>query len=313
MDRENTDLRSSAPSNTGAFDERPCPTDGSLTRDASEDTVCFGASPSTSQSHADAKKSIPVPALVAAVVCLVLVVGSGGYFLTHPDAFGAGVSKDAFQTVADDDAPKDASAHASGDDALGDTAAEADGGDGPVPSDSPAPASGEVGGEGSRSSSTTGNDATYAASQGSSSQDGGAAATGGSDSGQASAPSQGHSSQPAPQGGGDAPAPEAPKTITVRVIVDSSAVGSPVSSSKSLTFDPGATAYDALCGLGLSVNARGTSFGVYVAGIGGLAEKDHGPQSGWKYMVNGSYPNYTADSCELHDGDTVTWVYALSA
>ncbi len=71
--------------------------------------------------------------------------------------------------------------------------------------------------------------------------------------------------------------------VTVTVSVTSSAVGNPVSSSGTFTFNEGATVYDALCALGLSVNAHGSSFGTYVAAIGGLAEKEHGGTSGWMY------------------------------
>ncbi len=39
-----------------------------------------------------------------------------------------------------------------------------------------------------------------------------------------------------------------------------------------------------LCALGLSVNAHGSSYGTYVAAIGGLAEKEHGGTSGWMYL-----------------------------
>ena len=81
---------------------------------------------------------------------------------------------------------------------------------------------------------------------------------------------------------------QAPATVTVRVVVDSSAVGGSVSADTTLSFDPGVSAYDALCGTALPVNARDSGFGVYVAAIGGLAEKEHGGESGWKYSVNGT-------------------------
>ena len=86
-------------------------------------------------------------------------------------------------------------------------------------------------------------------------------------------------------------------------------MGSPVSASGTYTFDKGATAYDALCALGLSVNASNTSMGIYVAAIGGLAEKEHGATSGWMYSVNGVAPNYSAGGYKLQDGDSVSWYY----
>ena len=97
--------------------------------------------------------------------------------------------------------------------------------------------------------------------------------------------------------------------VTVTVSVTSSAVGNPVSSSGTFTFNEGATVYDALCALGLSVNAHGSSFGTYVAAIGGLAEKEHGGTSGWMYSVNGATPDKACSNYVLHNGDSVVWYY----
>lgn len=130
-----------------------------------------------------------------------------------------------------------------------------------------------------------------------SSSGGGSAAGGGSasNSGNASAGNQGGSQQPG--------------YITVTVSVTSSAVGNPVSSGGTFTFNEGATAYDALCALGLSVNAHGSSYGTYVAAIGGLAEKEHGGTSGWMYSVNGVTPNTACSNYVLSNGDSVVWYY----
>lgn len=133
---------------------------------------------------------------------------------------------------------------------------------------------------------------------GSSSSSGGGSATGGgsaSNSGNASAGNQGGSQQPG--------------YVTVTVSVTSSAVGNPVSSGGTFTFNKGATAYDALCALGLSVNAHGSSYGTYVAAIGGLAEKEHGGASGWMYSVNGVTPNTACSNYVLSNGDRVVWYY----
>ena len=97
--------------------------------------------------------------------------------------------------------------------------------------------------------------------------------------------------------------------VTVTVSVTSSAVGNPVSSGGTFTFNEGATVYDALCALGLSMDARGTSYGTYVAAIGGLAEKEHGGTSGWMYSVNGATPNTACSNYILKNGDTVVWYY----
>ena len=97
--------------------------------------------------------------------------------------------------------------------------------------------------------------------------------------------------------------------VTVTVSVTSSAVGNPVSSSGTFTFNKGATVYDALCALGLSVDARGTSYGTYVAAIGGLAEKEHGGTSGWMYSVNGTTPMTACSNYVLPNGANVVWYY----
>ena len=97
--------------------------------------------------------------------------------------------------------------------------------------------------------------------------------------------------------------------VTVTVSVTSSAVGNPVSSGGTFTFNEGATPYDALCALGLSINAHGSSYGTYVAAIGGLAEKEHGGTSGWMYSVNGVTPMTACSNYVLSNGDTVVWYY----
>lgn len=97
--------------------------------------------------------------------------------------------------------------------------------------------------------------------------------------------------------------------VTVTVSVTSSAVGNPVSSGGTFTFNEGATVYDALCALGLSVNAHGSSYGTYVAAIGGLAEKQYGGTSGWMYSVNGSTPMTACSNYVLSNGDNVVWYY----
>lgn len=114
--------------------------------------------------------------------------------------------------------------------------------------------------------------------------------------------------------GGGAPADsqsgsQQPGYVAVTVSVTSSAVGNPVSSGGTFTFNKGATAYDALCALGLSVNAHGSSYGTYVAAIGGLAEKEHGSTSGWMYSVNGVTPNTACSNYVLKNGDNVVWYY----
>lgn len=153
-------------------------------------------------------------------------------------------------------------------------------------------------GKGGKKSSNTSAGQGSESAGGSSSSSGGGSATGGGsapNSGNASAGNQGGSQQPG--------------YVTVTVSVTSSAVGNPVSSGGTFTFNKGATAYDALCALGLSVNAHGSSYGTYVAAIGGLAEKEHGGTSGWMYSVNGVTPNTACSNYVLSNGDRVVWYY----
>ena len=137
------------------------------------------------------------------------------------------------------------------------------------------------------------------ASGGTSSAPGASSTSGGSsaasDNGNASAGDQGTSQEPS--------------YVTVTVSVSSSAVGNPVSSGGTFTFNEGATVYDALCALGLSVNAHGSSYGTYVSAIGGLAEKQHGGTSGWMYSVNGATPMTACSNYVLSNGDNVVWYY----
>ena len=132
-------------------------------------------------------------------------------------------------------------------------------------------------------------------SGGASSTSGASSASAASDNGNASAGDQGASQEPS--------------YVTVTVSVTSSAVGNPVSSGGTFTFNEGATVYDALCALGLSVNAHGSSYGTYVAAIGGLAEKQYGGTSGWMYSVNGATPMTACSNYVLSNGDNVVWYY----
>lgn len=141
-------------------------------------------------------------------------------------------------------------------------------------------------------------------STGGSSASDGSSSSAGSTTGGGSA-SNGGGASTGDQGGSQQPS----HVVTVTVSVTSSAVGNPVSSGGTFTFNEGATPYDALCALGLSINVRPSSYGTYVAAIGGLAEKEHGGTSGWMYSVNGKTPNTACSNYILKNGDTVVWYY----
>lgn len=138
---------------------------------------------------------------------------------------------------------------------------------------------------------------------------GGSSSSDGSSSGGGSVSGGGSASNSGSASAGNQGGSQQPGYVTVTVSVTSSAVGNPVSSSGTFTFNEGATAYDALCALGLSVNARGTSYGTYVAAIGGLAEMEHGGKSGWMYSVNGTTPMTACSNYVLSNGDNVVWYY----
>lgn len=132
----------------------------------------------------------------------------------------------------------------------------------------------------------------------------GGASSGGGQSSDGASGSNGGSAPSGGQGGS-----QESNYVTVTVSVTSSAVGNPVSSGGTFTFNEGATVYDALCALGLSVNAQGSSYGTYVSAIGGLTEKQHGGKSGWMYSVNGVTPNTACSNYVLKNGDNVVWYY----
>lgn len=73
------------------------------------------------------------------------------------------------------------------------------------------------------------------------------------------------------------------------------------------------TAYSVLRELakqnGKSISTKGFGSTVYVSGIDGLEEFDHGPSSGWMYKVNGTPPNIGAGAYRLKAGDQVIWYY----
>lgn len=147
-------------------------------------------------------------------------------------------------------------------------------------------------------------DSLNSESAGGSSASDGSSSSAGSTTGGGSA-SNGGGASTGDQGGSQQPS----HVVTVTVSVTSSSVGNPVSSGGTFTFNEGATPYDALCALGLSINARPSSYGTYVAAIGGLAEKEHGGTSGWMYSVNGITPNTACSNYVLSNGDNVVWYY----
>ncbi|MFA7461786.1 MAG: S-layer homology domain-containing protein [Anaerovoracaceae bacterium] len=72
------------------------------------------------------------------------------------------------------------------------------------------------------------------------------------------------------------------------------------------TYFVGMTARDILDESNLTITGSGN----YVSAINGLAEFDHGPGSGWLYMVNGELSgSIAADAYRLEADDNVVWYY----
>ena len=103
--------------------------------------------------------------------------------------------------------------------------------------------------------------------------------------------------------------------LTVNVTVDGSAGGAG-SGSATVSLPEGSTVYDALVATGVDVNARMTTFGMYVAGINGLSEKatingTNYPGSGWVYYVDGNFADRSSAAYHLADGMNIYWCFTL--
>ncbi len=267
---------------------------------ADGDTRVYPGAPKADAADGGAVRRLPKPALAGLALSLLLIACAVGYFAVNPGSidaiWGSGA---ALQTTEGSSESTDGVEGEQDGTLAAGTVDDAEGSG--VSQAAPADASGDssVRDTGSNGLADAGASSEAPASSGGSTGAAGGAAPSGQPGAQA--PSDG-------TGGGS----QEPAAITVRVVVDSSAANGSVSADTTVTFEEGATAYDALCSTGLSVNARDSGFGVYVAGIGGLAEFDYGGESGWKYSVNGSMPGYSSSSYTLHDGDVVRWVYATS-
>jgi len=50
----------------------------------------------------------------------------------------------------------------------------------------------------------------------------------------------------------------------------------------------------------------------YIAGINYLYELQYGDLSGWMYRVNGEFPSVGCNEYQLHDGDSIEWLYTCN-
>lgn len=98
------------------------------------------------------------------------------------------------------------------------------------------------------------------------------------------------------------------QTVSVQVIEVNSTM-----MQGNIEVNSSSTAYSVLRELakqnGKSISTKGFGSTVYVSGIDGLKEFDHGPSSGWMYKVNGTPPNIGAGAYRLKAGDQVIWYY----
>ena len=80
-----------------------------------------------------------------------------------------------------------------------------------------------------------------------------------------------------------------------------------------VNFKDGDTVYDALknaCKQNkIQFEYSGNGDSIYIEGIDYLYEFDCGELSGWKYSVNGVFPNKGCNVYKLKDGDEVDWLY----
>lgn len=59
----------------------------------------------------------------------------------------------------------------------------------------------------------------------------------------------------------------------------------------------------------IPMDNRGAEGAAYIAGLNFLYEYDYGELSGWMYRVNGKFPDVGCQSCFVHDGDVIEWLY----
>lgn len=266
-----------------------------------ESFVTFGEGAQGDPGKAAARRRAtgrPVLLGALALCCVVLIVASLGF--VHPSDDGSWSLSWLFQTT---EAAEEPASAGSG---------SADAGDAPVAVDGASDAA--DGSADASAADASGQDAGASADGSVSSSDTGAASSSGGSSSSSSSSSSGGSSSSSGGsqgsfGGSQTPSDDRRDTVTVTVTISSDVVGGSVSGGGTFTFEKGATAYDALCACGLSVNASDSAYGIYVSAIGGLAAE--GTQ-GWNYAVNGVTPGMSSGFYELSDGDTVDWFYVLS-
>lgn len=79
------------------------------------------------------------------------------------------------------------------------------------------------------------------------------------------------------------------------------------------TYKSGDKAYDILkrscAAQHIKITAQNTEYGVYIAGINNIDEKDCGNESGWLYKVNGTSPMITCGKQNVKPNDEILFTY----
>lgn len=262
-------------------------------------------------------------AAIAALLCVALIGGSvwsllsGGVAPGAVPAQGSSADRSGSSNADDPDAADGEDSDGRSSEAQGSSGAKTeqgsqDAGEGSEPGssngekqDSSKPTGGATGGSSTTRPSGKPSSSTQGPSHGQDSSSGqgssGGAGASGSGSGSSSGQTNGTSGA-----GGQAPSKPEPRTVTVTISADGTVGGGGTAGPVTLTFDEGATVYDALAGAGWPIASEWGPMGVYVTSINGIAA---GPKTGWTYSVNGSLPNYACSAYTLSDGDVIKWTF----
>ena len=102
--------------------------------------------------------------------------------------------------------------------------------------------------------------------------------------------------------------------VTISIVISSGEI--PLSPTE-IKIKEGDTVLDALIAVtkqrGIQMDYRGgQGASAYVEGIANVYEFDRGQGSGWMYRVNGIFPDRSAGTVPLEDGDRVEWLYTTN-
>ncbi len=104
-------------------------------------------------------------------------------------------------------------------------------------------------------------------------------------------------------------------TVTVSIEIQCDLTGKTILPMTRMQCSRGETVYDALASICREKDIQMEASGMesrYVEGIDHIYEFDDGPESGWMFQINGEYMKKSCSSCEVKDGDVITWTYAKS-